>query len=131
MAINKENIKQIHQSLDAAIRAVGEQYGISFSLGTIRFDQNSFRCKLEGNDKSATGTIINAQTSSITPTAFASLPTLASFLGNRYRRANTIYEVIEIKPNRPSNPFIVRTQNGTRYKCGVSFLGSMSMLPKI
>jgi hypothetical protein len=43
----KSNLKVIREDVDAALKAVGDKYGISLHLGNIRFDQKTFSGKLE------------------------------------------------------------------------------------
>jgi hypothetical protein len=44
----KDQISQIRKDLDAALAQVTAKHKVAFSIGTIRFDSRTMRCKLEG-----------------------------------------------------------------------------------
>jgi len=45
-SFDKQNLKQIRADIDAALKAVEDKYGMKVSLGSIRFDANTFSGKL-------------------------------------------------------------------------------------
>lgn len=80
--ITKENIKQIRADLDAAMKAIYAKHGVDVTIGTIRFNAESFRCKIEGNVRGATGTVA-------TPKAAALSKVAKTVLGSTFDETKT------------------------------------------
>lgn len=55
MAITKQMFPQFRADLDAALKVLGDKYGVTMSLGTIRYSDNEFSGKLTAVSKEATG----------------------------------------------------------------------------
>lgn len=122
MAITKLTCIQVRTQLELALKTIGEQHGIRFDIGKIRFNDVSFRCTLNAEAKNQT---IALATNTIYATTVPSKQDHSFFLNRVYRRNNSEYTVIEYHPNKPKYKFVIRTQNGTRYKADVRFLESM------
>ena len=60
--ITRTNIAQIRADIEAAMKAIYAKHGIDVVVGNIRFNAESFRCKLEGNVRGATGTVATPKT---------------------------------------------------------------------
>ncbi len=48
-SFDRQNIDVVRDSIEAALTAVAERHGVSFSLGSIRFSRSAFKVTLEGN----------------------------------------------------------------------------------
>ena len=46
---NKENLNSIRSKFEKELKVIGNKFGISFNVNTIRFTEKSMHCKLEGN----------------------------------------------------------------------------------
>ena len=55
--ITRANIGQIRADIEAAMKAIYAKHGIDVVVGNIRYNDSSFRCKLEGNVRGANGTV--------------------------------------------------------------------------
>jgi hypothetical protein len=44
--INRDSLRQFRQEFDKDMKALGEKYGIAFSIGTIRFTDTEFHGKI-------------------------------------------------------------------------------------
>lgn len=57
MAITKDSIKQIHDELDAALKAIAEKHGLDMSKSKIVYGAEHFRMNLEFHTKAATAKV--------------------------------------------------------------------------
>jgi hypothetical protein len=55
--LTKPAVANLRKELEAALKLVAQKTGVQFSIGTIRFDAVSARCKIEGVVLSAGGTV--------------------------------------------------------------------------
>jgi len=46
---NRENLNSIRSEFEKELKVIGNKFGISFNVNTIRFTEKSMHCKLEGN----------------------------------------------------------------------------------
>ena len=126
MAITKLTCIQVRTQLELALKTIGEQHGIRFDIGKIRFNDVSFRCTLNAEAKNQT---IALATNAIYATTVPSTGTkdLNFYMNRSYRKnANCItYTVIEFHPSRPKYKFVVSTPYGTRYRADAKWLDSM------
>lgn len=80
--ITRENIKQIRADVEAALKTIYAKHGVDITVGNIRFNAESFRCKIEGNVRGAAGA------TPVTPKA-AALPRAAWMLGDKFDETKT------------------------------------------
>lgn len=45
-SFNKENLKMLRPEIQAVLDMIKDEYGVSFELGTIRFDETSFKMQV-------------------------------------------------------------------------------------
>lgn len=86
--ITKSNIAQIRADVEAALRAVYAKHGIDVTVGRITYNSESFRCRIEGNVRGATGAGNAAPTNAYA----AALKNKAYMLGKTFD-ATKIYRV--------------------------------------
>lgn len=115
--LTKPAVANLRKELEAALAAVAAKTGVDFTVGIIRFDATSARCKIEGIVRGATGA-----TAPVTPKA-AALGRYAYLLGNTFDenkeyRAPTlgVVKVVGYNAKAHKYPFIVQTRGGKRYK---------------
>ncbi len=115
---NQGNIKQIRQDLQILLSAFAAANGLArINLGTIRYDSNSFRCKL---DALTEGVVINTLTQ-------RQEPGKPIEIGQIFRQKRTEYTVTAI--NGPGKFSIsVQTHNGKRYKIKPESLLKMELI---
>ena len=51
--ITKSNIAQIRADVEAALKTIYAKHGVDISVGRIVYNENQFRCKIEGNVRGA------------------------------------------------------------------------------
>lgn len=109
--INREIVRNFRMDLDAALKELGEKYGMDVTTGNIRFSEMVIRCKVEGtvkNTKAKVGEPVAAD---------ESLPTIFG-VGTKFRHKTSIFTVERVNRNKPKNMYSIVNQNGTRYVCG-------------
>lgn len=47
MNFTNENMAIMRQEMNEALKTVADRHGLQFNIGTIRFESNNFRCKVE------------------------------------------------------------------------------------
>ncbi len=128
MLNNRQFLKTLNQEISTALNAIGQKHGVSFNLGTMRyeFDGSAMRCTLNAETKNQT---IALATNTIYATTVPSTGAkdLNFYMNRSYRKnANCItYTVIEFHPSRPKYKFVVSTPYGTRYRAEAKWLDSM------
>lgn len=53
---NRANLKNIRSDMDKALEEVSKKYGITLGIGSIRFTENDFTCRITSVVKTAGGT---------------------------------------------------------------------------
>ena len=114
--ITRTNIAQIRADVEAALKTIYAKHGVDVTVGNIRFNAESFRCKIEGNVRGAAGTVA-------TPKA-AALPRAAWMLGDEFNETKTYQspslgrvKVTGYNAKAHKYPFIVkRLSTGQFYK---------------
>lgn len=122
--LSKSSVAYLRQELDAALKLVAAKTGIDFSIGIIRFDATSARCKIEGFQRNTTVTTPTGTT--VTAPANAEANQLQRYVAayritadltrNFYFAGVGNAKVIGYVPRRPKYPFIIQTVAGKRYK---------------
>lgn len=105
---DRQNLKEIRQSVQTALNKVAMEYGIKIDMGNIRFTGNNFRCKLDAN--TTVGTIVNSF--EFKPSAPGS-----HYIGKTFKRNNSYFTVTAYNPNKPKNCFELTNQNGRKFVC--------------
>ena len=114
---DKTNLKIIRQELDAALKTVGDKYGMNFRIGNIGYTHDSFKAKIES-------TLNDAKTGNAVSPELADLRKYANlFLGDNFVE-DTIYnhrgkkiKFVGIMPRSHKYPVIYQDlATGKKYK---------------
>lgn len=122
--ITPANIKQIRADVEAAMKAIYAKHGIDVVVGNIRYNAESFRCKIEG-------TVRGAKTAApvIRPGISATLPFGGKFwFGESFDQTKTFHSVslgrVKIVGHNSKAklyPIIVeQVATGKKYKLSIS-----------
>ena len=117
MAFDRQNLRVIRADIEQALRAVEQKHGVSFTLGSIRFSPDSFRCRLEA-DASAKAGLPAADRARKEFEEYAGAFFLKTddfgktFVGHTGSR----YTICGIKPSSYKYPILARSSRGTVYK---------------
>lgn len=110
MTVNSQNIKEIREELNNALRTVTDKYGLQFTIGSISYGPNniSFTCR---------GTTLTEEDQ------FTSLCREYGFRPEDYRKSfryrNKTYVLTGFDPHARSYPYIIQdTATGKTYKGG-------------
>jgi hypothetical protein len=124
--IDREACKQIRKSLDEALEKVSEEYGMNFTLGTIRFSMNDLRATVKGVlQESYTPAIPTIRPNPLPPFNGEFDRTLL------YTVQGKQYEIVDINYRRPKFPYVVaRVSDGKRFKMGADMLRNAVTTPK-
>lgn len=108
--INKQNIRQVRNDINAALKAVESKHGITFSLGTIRYNsvEETLRGTLRAKSTNHVARLLNSS-------VLAKRVSLSEFLNKSYKVKNTIFTVIQVHPNKPKFSLECLTQTGKTY----------------
>ena len=119
--LSKPAVANLRKELEAALALVAAKTGVDFTVGIIRFDATSARCKIEGVVRGATGAA-----TPVSPKE-AALGRYAYILGNafdenkEYRSMSLgVVKVVGYNAKAHKYPFIVQLRNGKRYKLTTS-----------
>ena len=115
--ITRTNIKQIRADVEAALKAIYAKHGVDVTVGRITYNTESFRCKIEGNVRGATGTVA-------TPKAVALGKVAAYALGKEFDETKTYsspslghVKITGYNAKAFKYPFIVKKlSTGVQYK---------------
>ena len=127
---NRDNLRDFRVELEDALAEFGVKNGVSFDIGTIRFDASSARMKLTANVIAPSPNFVNpviptgssAYSGSVDPVLDAiSAKHLLPFglKGRTVKHFGKSYTIESGSPNRPKFPFLVSGPQGGRYKMSV------------
>jgi len=114
---DRQNLKQLRTDMEAALAAVTTKHGVTFSLGSMRFDADRVTCKVEANTTIQTASSVN--TTAPTGPATGLSPTLQRAMtthGVRSTSGRKGETLTAYNASRPKYPFSYETIRGTRYK---------------
>jgi hypothetical protein len=110
MALNHvSNMEQLRRDLEAALEPVKEKYGMtSLILGTIRYDNNQFRCKAEFIKVA----IVNASIGniSINPITDPGID-IGEMIGRTFNSGGKEWIIVDYKPRNWKMPIIAVESN--------------------
>jgi hypothetical protein len=115
---NKSSVAQIRKDVDAALAAVAAKHGVTFSLGTIRFNSESMRCTMSA-------AVNNTSTGAAEPLEYKELKLKGvRILGINENDLSKTFKspslgsvkLIGYHASKYKYPFIVETVSGKRYK---------------
>ena len=123
---NKANMKHVRAELEKALAEFGEKFDVSINVGTIRYSEDSFNCKLnaarvvEGmsfrENEIAKAWVENVYRFNLSADAF----------GQKFIMDHEIVTVIGLKPRNSKYPVIVKTEHGDKqYKLSVRHFNSL------
>ena len=141
--ITKELLRAMRPELAKALEAVGQQFGIAFDVGTIRFDAKAGRATLSMSKKQvlATGNLTdgittNPEADDLAPgkeqkaatdlqnSAIARLCDAESaWFGKSFTIRQSTFKVIGLLPSRPKFPILAKN-----VKTGKNFIFPVSMV---
>lgn len=116
--MNRQLVKQLRTEIEQALNTIGQKHGVSLDLGIIRFDTNSMRCTLRGNDVNAGSNAVLIHSDMLANTE------LNLFKGRVYQVKKTTFTVVAIHPNKPKFSLECRTQKGMTYFVAPRYLAS-------
>ena len=116
--LTKDNIKDARKELEAALATVQAKTGIKFSVGIIRYDATTMRCKIEGAE---VGTV---QANSGVDLYLLALRKVSKIAlgpkwveGKSYRSPELgVVKIVGYNSNAFKYPVIVQTLRGKKFK---------------
>ena len=124
---NRQNLREIRESLQAKLNELSEEYGAEFKAGNISYTSESFTCKLEA--------IIVPDGMSKDQMEFNKYCSLFELTESDYGKTFTsngeTFTLIGLKPNRPKFPIIGMSRDGRRYKFTASALNKIKSVNKV
>jgi hypothetical protein len=126
-SLDRTSIHMLRAELEAALKTVAAKTGVDFSVGIIRYDSATARCKIEGVVRGAAGT----STAVPTNPALVALKRQARMVGldetKNYRSSTLgVVKVVGYKPRSYKYPYIVQmASNGRRYKVTANTIQAM------
>ena len=127
--MDRSKVQQVRQDLEQALQTLGTKYGMAFSVGTIRFDASTIRCKLNGVT-TATGAApaITQSVEMVRLLNYIKGPWIPSELktldvNSKYIVPNLGYvQVVGYSPRRHKYPFTVKCigGRGKQYKISLN-----------
>lgn len=119
--LDKSEVQALRAEIDQALASIAAKHGMKFSLGTIRFDANQMRTKLQG-DKLTVSTVAPNTNAHV---AISSIVAAAAL--NEFRRIGVdptkfyminsgAVQFIDYKSRNHRYPYIVQRRDGKRFK---------------
>ena len=126
--LDKNAVAQIRKDIDAALAAVAAKHGITFNLGTIRFNSESFRGTLTAAaNNPTTGTVEPLEFKELKLRGVRMLGINESDLSKTFKSPTLgSVKLIGYHARKPKYPFIVETLGGKRYK--ISLMSAQSLV---
>ena len=106
-------------------KTLEEKYGVAISLGSIRYDNNSFRAELkviEGQKEDAKRLQFEKDAEYLKYEGFTKDMFGKEFLA----KDGKTYKLIRLKPNARKNMCVIQATTGIEYTCDKDFLGITS-----
>lgn len=105
--VNRDTCREIRAQLDDFLKELGKEHGMSFEIGTIRFDSSSMRMTV---------------TSNIVGNAEKPETRIDLKVGQKIKVKKTIYTIQEIDNSRPKFCVSVTTDRGAAWRVTKEFL---------
>ena len=125
VTINRHTCQLLRQHMDAALATVAAQFGVSITVGNMRFNANSIRAPIEIKVRAQP----NAADVAAVPITAEALQHLRMLFGNnkltgaeRFVTAEQEFTVTDYVARRHSYPWSVVNRYGKRYKISNSML---------
>ncbi len=105
----RDNLRNIQTAINAALKEVGDQYGISLKAGGGSFTDSSFTTKVTGAVVATNGVVKTPGRSALEAFHPKLVDKVITAGGVRVK-------LVEYKPRRYKFPFVGQAANGARYK---------------
>ena len=124
----KESATQTRKDLNEALAKISSITGMDFSLGNIKFDNNTLSCKLTGIKRGATGSATPIDAKALQFNSIGKTILGDKFIETKAYVSDTLGNVKFVGYNSRANayPFIVVTAAGKRYK--ISTVAALRMV---
>lgn len=111
----KQDFPQLRAEIDAALKIVGDKYGLAFHAGNVKYEPHTAEFKLHVSTLSEKGEVIHKEAEDFKryATVYGLKP---EDLGRKYLRGGKTYTVIGCKPLSRTYPILVSCSDGKKYK---------------
>lgn len=117
-AFDRPNLKVLRTAIDAALKSVADEYGISLAAGNAKYapDGSTVTFKLEGAVKTAMGEVASKEASYFKQ--YATMHGLTpEHLNKTFVSRGETYKLIGYNPKAPKRCFIIEDTRGKRFVC--------------
>ena len=119
-SFDKDSLKMFRSELDATLKALGQKHGVVFNVGTIRYEANSFRTKLEAKLTSGANVVGDKVYDSIDQVAFDNgydrTVLSDADLGATFKMGGKTYTIVGAKRSSYKYPILAKAANGKVFK---------------
>lgn len=115
--MDKQTIKSIRKDIDKELETVAEKYGIHLELGNIRYDDNSFKAKLNGVEVNGDPTDKDAKFKAEFAKHAQRFGFAPSDFNKEFKRGDKVFQIKSFKPRAHKYPVLAEEKNtGKMYK---------------
>ncbi len=143
--MDKNTVKQFRTDFESMAKLFEQKYNVKLNIGTIRFDNTSFRCTLNALEKqtpiiNVTPGVLAAANPKDNDSVFISMMAKTQnvaldlhekgFVGSMYRLPGkrSAYTVTGVNRRAPKFCVEVKTDSGARYKMPITALNSAVLI---
>ncbi len=111
----KQNLRELRDGLDAALKQLGEKFGVSLKLGTGRFSPTNCTFKLEAAVIAEDGQVVTKESQDFTRLAkvYGLSP---EDLGRTFKTGGKSFTIVGLNSKRPKYPINAKSADGKTYK---------------
>lgn len=114
MSLDRDTVRRLREEFQAAIDGVAGRNGLAAMMGKIRFDERSFRCRLDVAIVGVFDAPKDAPDRTAGVAVMLGLP--PDVVGRRFRFGPATYTVVGVVTGRPKYPVSATGPQGGRYK---------------
>jgi hypothetical protein len=109
-------LDQIRKSLNEAVKAVEAEHGVTFKLGKMSYNDDSFTMKSECFMKQGDGSIVTKEAKAWTALAEAYYDLPTDGLGKKFVSQGQTFTITGLNTKAPKYPVQARSADGRNYK---------------
>lgn len=125
MTITTEQLQNVREELNAALKLVSEKTGFTFALGNIRYGKEDFRCTLTGVAKSESGEAVTKERVDLDKYAFVLGENYVADKVYRHPRLGNV-TIVGWRARARKSPVIIGTEDGSQYT--ISEVGARAII---
>ena len=112
-SFDRPSLRDLSADIQKTLKDLGETYGVSFTMGSIRFSTSQATFKLTASIMSAAGVVVDVDRDNYTKHA-DSFGLDSSWLDKTFTEFGKTFKIVGLQPRRTKNPVLVE-RDGKKY----------------